>query len=162
MRLRVLLDSLPIIVYTLDPAGNFTFSDGKALEQLGFRANQVLGRSAFEVYKKFPTIIESLHRSLAGEPNRYENHVGAVVFDNWMMPLFDPSGELVGIFGAALDITDRKQTEAAQDFLQNQVILTGIRPEVAQTLVGLGVGLSGISTLGTLQAGIAIALRQPR
>jgi PAS domain S-box-containing protein len=39
-----------------------------------------------------------------------------------------------------------------------QVILTGIRPEVAQTLVGLGLNLSGIVTHSTLQSGIAYAL----
>jgi rsbT co-antagonist protein RsbR len=39
------------------------------------------------------------------------------------------------------------------------VVLTGIRPEVAQTIIALGVDLSGIKTLGTLQAGIAAALR---
>jgi anti-anti-sigma regulatory factor len=39
------------------------------------------------------------------------------------------------------------------------VVLTGIRPEVAQTLVGLGVDLRGIATLGTLQSGVALALR---
>lgn len=38
-----------------------------------------------------------------------------------------------------------------------RVILTGIRPEVAQTLVALGADLSGITTCGTLQAGIARA-----
>ncbi|MFL5800696.1 MAG: substrate-binding domain-containing protein [Roseiflexaceae bacterium] len=41
-----------------------------------------------------------------------------------------------------------------------QVVLSGIRPEVAQTLVGLGVELSGIVTSSTLQSGIAYALRQ--
>lgn len=39
-----------------------------------------------------------------------------------------------------------------------QVVLTGIRPEVAQTLVGLGADMSGIITRGTLQSGIAYAL----
>ncbi len=39
------------------------------------------------------------------------------------------------------------------------VVITGIRPEVAQTLVGLGVNLDGIVTLGTLQAGIRRAMR---
>jgi PAS domain S-box-containing protein len=39
------------------------------------------------------------------------------------------------------------------------VIITGIRPEVAQTLVGLGLDLSGIVTLATLQGGIQHALR---
>jgi PAS domain S-box-containing protein len=41
-----------------------------------------------------------------------------------------------------------------------QVVLSGIRPEVAQTLVGLGVELTGIVTSSTLQNGIAYALRQ--
>lgn len=48
----------------------------------------------------------------------------------------------------------------AVQLLGAQVILTGIRPEVAQTLVGLGINLSGISTRGTLQSGIAEALRR--
>jgi anti-anti-sigma regulatory factor len=38
------------------------------------------------------------------------------------------------------------------------VVLSGIRPEVAQTLVGLGVDLSGIVTSSTLQSGIAHAI----
>lgn len=46
----------------------------------------------------------------------------------------------------------------AVKLLGARVILTGIRPEVAQTLVGLGVDLSGMMTRGTLQDGIAEAL----
>lgn len=38
-------------------------------------------------------------------------------------------------------------------------ILTGIRPEVAQALVSIGVSLDRIATLSTLQAGIQYALR---
>jgi rsbT co-antagonist protein RsbR len=38
-----------------------------------------------------------------------------------------------------------------------EIVLTGIRPEVARTLVGLGVELADIVTEGTLQAGIAYA-----
>jgi rsbT co-antagonist protein RsbR len=41
-----------------------------------------------------------------------------------------------------------------------QVILTGIRPEVAQTLVGLGIDLASLVTRATLQDGIAYAMRQ--
>lgn len=39
-----------------------------------------------------------------------------------------------------------------------QVIITGIRPEVAQTLVGMGADLSSIVTHGSLQSGIAFAM----
>ena len=46
----------------------------------------------------------------------------------------------------------------AVKLLGARVVLTGIRPEVAQTLVGLGLDLSGIVTRATLQSGIALAL----
>jgi len=39
------------------------------------------------------------------------------------------------------------------------VILTGIQPRMAEVLTRLGIDLKGIVTLGTLQAGIAYAIR---
>jgi rsbT co-antagonist protein RsbR len=45
----------------------------------------------------------------------------------------------------------------AVKLLGAQVVLTGIRPEVAQTLVGLGTDLRGIVTRSSLQSGIAYA-----
>jgi rsbT co-antagonist protein RsbR len=47
----------------------------------------------------------------------------------------------------------------AVKLLGAQVVLTGIRPEVAQTLVGLGAELSGILTHSTLQSAIALVMR---
>jgi rsbT co-antagonist protein RsbR len=46
----------------------------------------------------------------------------------------------------------------AVSLLGAQVVLTGIRPEVAQTIVGLGVNLQTIVTRSTLQAGIVYAM----
>ena len=40
-----------------------------------------------------------------------------------------------------------------------KVFLTGIQPEVAQTLVGLGDDLSGLRSYATLQQGIAQAMK---
>jgi PAS domain S-box-containing protein len=71
---------------------------------------------------------------------------------------------------AILDITGVSvvDTQVAQAFLQAaravrllgaQVILTGISPVIAQTLVQLGADLSGIVTRSTLQAGIMYALQ---
>lgn len=43
--------------------------------------------------------------------------------------------------------------------LGTELVITGIRPEVAQTLVGLGIELQGIVARSTLQSGIAYALQ---
>lgn len=52
------------------------------------------------------------------------------------------------------------QAAQAVKLLGSEVLLTGIGPEVAQTLVGIGADLSGLKTPGTLQAGIQYALRR--
>lgn len=50
------------------------------------------------------------------------------------------------------------RTAQAVKLLGAQIILTGIRPQIAQTLVHLGVDLRDIVTCSTLQEGIAVAL----
>lgn len=47
----------------------------------------------------------------------------------------------------------------AASMLGSHVILTGIRPETAQTLVKLGIDLSGIRTLGSLRTGLTEAFK---
>lgn len=44
--------------------------------------------------------------------------------------------------------------------LGTTLIITGIRPEVAQVIISLGIDMTGIVTCSTLQAGINIALKQ--
>lgn len=48
----------------------------------------------------------------------------------------------------------------AVSLLGAQIILTGITAPVAQTMVGLGVDLSEVQTLATLQDGLKTCIRQ--
>lgn len=50
------------------------------------------------------------------------------------------------------------QATKAVKLLGSEVILTGISPSVAQTLISIGADLSAIRTPGTLQSGIAYAM----
>ncbi|WP_322490436.1 STAS domain-containing protein [Chloroflexus sp.] len=52
------------------------------------------------------------------------------------------------------------QTARAAQLIGTQVILVGIGPEIAQTIVQLGVDLSGIAIGANLQNGIELALRR--
>lgn len=51
------------------------------------------------------------------------------------------------------------QLAQAVKLLGAQVVITGVRPDMAQTIVGLGIDLRGMVTRNTLQAGIAYALQ---
>jgi rsbT co-antagonist protein RsbR len=70
-----------------------------------------------------------------------------------------------------LDITGVKQADAqvadtiirtasALRLLGSKAILTGLRPEVAQTLVNLGIDLGVLTTHGTLQSAVRYALAE--
>ncbi|NJP05278.1 MAG: STAS domain-containing protein [Chloroflexaceae bacterium] len=71
---------------------------------------------------------------------------------------------LIDITGVTTVDTQVAQTivEAAQAvrLLGARVMLTGIQPQIAQTLVHLGTDLQGIDTRADLQSGIAWALQQ--
>jgi rsbT co-antagonist protein RsbR len=51
------------------------------------------------------------------------------------------------------------QTARATDLLGAQVILTGVQPQIAQTLVALDIDLSMLTTRSTLQEGIVYAIQ---
>ena len=51
------------------------------------------------------------------------------------------------------------ETITAVKMLGAEVVLTGVRPETAQTLVHIGVDMSGIQTRSTLSAGLQVALK---
>ena len=50
------------------------------------------------------------------------------------------------------------ETIAAVRLLGSEVILTGVRPTIAQTLVHLGIDLSSVLTRSSLTAGLKVAL----
>ena len=54
------------------------------------------------------------------------------------------------------------KTVAAAEMLGTRVVLTGISPSTAQTMVKLGIDMSGVPTRGSLKAGMALALTLTR
>lgn len=78
-----------------------------------------------------------------------EHHATIVILDVTGLPVIDTQ-----VAGVLLRVAQ------AVNLLGSEAILTGIGPEVAQTLVSIGADLSAIRTPGTLQNGIAYALNQ--
>jgi len=85
-----------------------------------------------------------------------ETLLGGIAEHNARVAILDITG--VAVVDTAVANALVRAAQAAQ-LLGARIILTGIRPEVAQTLVGLGMDLHGITTRSTLQSAIAYAVR---
>jgi PAS domain S-box-containing protein len=110
-RLSVMMDKMPAVLWTTDTELRFTSGMGAGLEALGLRAQEMEGKSLFEYFHTDdPEFIAiAAHRkALAGQSVTYEIDWQKHVFDSHVQPLKGSDGQLLGVIGVALDITDRK------------------------------------------------------
>ena len=106
-RLRTVVANAPIIFYSLDAAGVFTFSEGLGLKMLGFDSGEAVGQSVFERFCNYPEVLEQVRRALRGETVFFEHQVLDMHLDNRLLPVFDEQGGIIAVVGAAVDITER-------------------------------------------------------
>ncbi|MDQ2830574.1 MAG: PAS domain S-box protein, partial [Chloroflexota bacterium] len=112
-RLRTVVANAPLILFTIDPAGVYTMSDGAGLAALGREPGAVVGRSVFDVYRDQPALLDDTRRALAGTPVTFPSQVHGAVFDNHLTPLHDAQGRLISVIGVSTNITERARAEAA-------------------------------------------------
>jgi len=86
-------------------------SEGKGLQVLGLKPSEVVGQSAFGVYSDVPEIVRNIRRALKGDEFTAVVPVGELFFETWYSPMRDQNGEVSGVIGVAIDITERKRTE---------------------------------------------------
>jgi two-component system, cell cycle sensor histidine kinase and response regulator CckA len=110
-RLGMIIEKMPAVLWTTDKDLRFTSSVGAGLQNLGLRPNEIVGKPLYEYFQtedpSFPAI--AAHRkALAGEPASYEMEWEKRTFDSHVQPLLDSAGEVVGVIGIGLDVTDRR------------------------------------------------------
>ena len=135
-QLQTLMRNLPVIVFTLDTDGVFTYSAGKGLDELGVEPGELEGVSVFEAYSQYPDIVTAVEQALDGEEVRVTQEIDGLVFETWYRPVFD-DGELTQVVSVARNITDLKQREARVETLSeatNELLYTRTERAVADTV----------------------------
>jgi PAS domain S-box-containing protein len=115
-RFRTVIANAPVVIFALDAQGVFTLSEGKGLAALGLQPGEVVGRNALEFYRDAPEVCAHLRRALAGEEHTARLTVSGQVFETFFNPVRDASGQVSGVIGVALDVTERERAaEAIRD-----------------------------------------------
>ena len=120
-RLRLLVEQLPAVLWTVDRNLRFTSAVGSGLARLGLKPNQLVGMflsDYFETRDQSFTPIAAHLRAVAGDPVTFPVEWKKGSYACHVEPLRDAAGEVQGAICMALDVTDRKQLE--EQFRQAQ------------------------------------------
>jgi len=93
-----IISNAPIVIWSIDLQGNFTFSQGKGLEKLGIKPDANKGKPVMEVYRGTPIegfIRKVLNEGITGDVIK----LGDVLFDTRVSPLYNSEGEKNRVYG---------------------------------------------------------------
>src|SRR4028119_565778 len=109
--LRAYIANAPVVLYGVDNDGIVTLSEGKALEALGRKADEVVGKSIFEVFSDYPDILANIHQAFAGQEVTWIGEFDRYIYESRLIPLRGVEGEIIGLVGMATDVPQKKQAE---------------------------------------------------
>lgn len=105
-RLRIAIGTAPLLVYALDRNGVFTLAEGSGLRLLGLRAEEVLGKSMYDLCRDVPAVLDALREAYGGATVRTTATMAGVPFDAWYSPLRTDRGAIDGVVGVYVDATE--------------------------------------------------------
>ena len=66
-RLTTVVSNAPISLFSLDSGGRITLLEGKGLDVLGLRSDEMIGQEVSQVFERAPEFLQSMAGALAGE-----------------------------------------------------------------------------------------------
>jgi PAS domain S-box-containing protein len=116
--IRLIIDTIPVMTWTLGPDGNVDFLNQRWLDYAGISMEEEIKNPMGIVHREDRTgVMEKLSATLAaGKPSEYEMRLRRADGEyRWFLlraaPLRDELGSVVKWYGACFDIEDKKRAE---------------------------------------------------
>ncbi|HVD97488.1 MAG TPA: PAS domain S-box protein [Cytophagaceae bacterium] len=124
-RLKVVIDNIPVAIWSLDKDGIITLSEGKALQDMGLKPGQHVGESVYDVYKNNPEQTVYVKPVLEdGVTHRKTDRIGEGYYEEIVVPLRNNNGAIIGLIGVSFDITEVMKKE--NKLRENEALLNNI------------------------------------
>ncbi|RYG53111.1 PAS domain S-box protein, partial [bacterium] len=120
-RLHGLVENAPLVIWSLDASGKFEFVDGRAMQLMGMKADDYIGRSIFEDPDANPQTLDLARRALNGDEASGIDEKNGFVFEVQYSTLRDDDGKITGAIGVGIDITERRRAEEAARLSQTHL-----------------------------------------
>ena len=112
-KLRTLVTNMPVILFAIDPNGIITHCEGKGLDAIGRQNGEAVGKSVWELYRRYPDVLEHTRRALSGDGHTAIVRLGDTSFETRYSPYQDADGRVAGVIGIAIDVTDQRRADEA-------------------------------------------------
>ncbi len=115
VRCATVASAMPVFLFMVDRNTVVTFIQGKGLDVLGLRAEQVRGRLVRDAFPSGEQLTEDCRRALSGEQFSTTACLGSASFEIYYSALRDRVSKVIGVVGVALDVSARIQTQRELD-----------------------------------------------
>ncbi len=111
LKLKTIVQNVPIVLFMIDQNGNVTFAEGKGLKEFENKHLSVLGANLCAEFWHEASLAEDCNRALNGESFESIRKIFNKYYRFWFSPMFDNANRQIGSLGVAIDITELKEAE---------------------------------------------------
>ena len=129
IQLRLLVEQMPVLLWTTDRYLRIISNWGSGLAHSEIHPGDLVGQTIAEYLKcdnTSTTPMAQHYAALRGESVHFEYKRQNRVLDIHLEPLRSPGGEIIGCIGVGLDITQRKKSEEQIRYKATHDALTGL------------------------------------
>ena len=112
-QLEAIVTEAPVALFTTDGAGRLASARGRGVEALGLDPARVLGRPLADLFEHAPGAAVALRDAFAGEEVAWTAGADDRTFECRLRPMYGGPGQITGLLGVAIDVTDRERAETA-------------------------------------------------